>query len=403
MYMSTTANSSDLLDYASSLEWRGYSRADGRVGIRNHRIVLSTVALTDRLAASIASMDRDSLCVTGAFSRGLQKADEHMVERFIQSVLTHPNVGAALVITNDGASADHLAEIVKATIPVEYMAFMKCEGREKAVAVGCEKLQMLADRQDALEQKRTVVSPRAVSVALECGGSDVSSSICSNPVIGDICDFVIAAGGLAVVSETAEFIGAEAVFDDRCPDPVTRKATLDFIGYRATLMEQDSGKDYRGTNPTQENIAGGLTTLIEKSMGAVSKTGTTDFISALEFGMSPNAPGLHFMDTPFFSPVSLTGMMMAGCNLGLFAMGVFNPSGNSLCPIIKICGNPQTLRHWGDDIDVELDGYFTGELDRVGAQIAVLSKMNMVFNGAETASEAIGEGQFMLPRLKDAL
>lgn len=403
MYMSTTANSSDLLDYASSLEWRGYSRADGRVGIRNHRIVLSTVALTDRLAASIASMDRDSLCVTGAFSRGLQKADEHMVERFIQSVLTHPNVGAALVITHDGASADHLAEIIKATIPVEYMAFMKCDGREKAVAVGCEKLQMLADRQDALEQKRTVVGPRAVSVALECGGSDVSSSICSNPVIGDICDFVVAAGGLAVVSETAEFIGAEAVFDDRCPDPVTRKATLDFIGYRATLMEQDSGKDYRGTNPTQENIAGGLTTLIEKSMGAVSKTGTTDFISALEFGMSPNAPGLHFMDTPFFSPVSLTGMMMAGCNLGLFAMGVFNPSGNSLCPIIKICGNPQTLRHWGDDIDVELDGYFTGELDRVGAQIAVLSKMNMVFNGAETASEAIGEGQFMLPRLKDAL
>ena len=403
MYMSTTANSSDLLDYASSLEWRGYSRADGRVGIRNHRIVLSTVALTDRLAASIASMDRDSLCVTGAFSRGLQKADEHMVERFIQSVLTHPNVGAALVITHDGASADHLAEIIKAAIPVEYMAFMKCEGREKAVAVGCEKLQMLADRQDAVEQKRTVVGPRAVSVALECGGSDVSSSICSNPVIGDICDFVVAAGGLAVVSETAEFIGAEAVFDDRCPDPVTRKATLDFIGYRATLMEQDSGKDYRGTNPTQENIAGGLTTLIEKSMGAVSKTGTTDFISALEFGMSPNAPGLHFMDTPFFSPVSLTGMMMAGCNLGLFAMGVFNPSGNPLCPIIKICGNPQTLRHWGDDIDVELDGYFTGELDRVGAQIAVLSKMNMVFNGAETASEAIGEGQFMLPRLKDAL
>jgi altronate dehydratase large subunit len=403
MYMSITANSSDLFDHASSLEWHGYRRADGKVGIRNHRIVLSSVALTDRLAASIASMDRDALCVTGAFSRGLQKADERMVERFIQSVLTHPNVGAALVITHDLASADHLAGLVKATIPVEYLAFMNCEGREKAVAIGCEKLQMLAVRQDAAEQGRSVVGPRDVSMALECGGSDVSSSICSNPVIGDICDFIVTAGGVAVVSETAEFIGAEAVFDDRCPDPATRKAALDFISYRATLMEQDSGKDYRGTNPTQENIAGGLTTLIEKSMGAVSKTGTTDFISALEFGMVPKAPGLHFMDTPFFSPVSLTGMMMAGCNLGLFAMGVFNPSGNPLCPIIKICGNPNTLRHWGDDIDVELDGYFTGELDRVGAQIAVLSKMNMVFNGAETASEALGEGQFMLPRLKDAL
>jgi len=403
MYMSTTANSSDLFDFTRSLEWRGYRRADGRVGIRNHRIVLSTVALTDRLAATIASLDHEALCVTGAFSRGLQRADERLVERFIQSVLTHPNVGAALVITHDRASADHLAKVVKVSIPVEYLAFMNCDGRGNAVKIGGEKLQMLATRQDAPEQQRTVVGPGDVSMALECGGSDVSSSICSNPVIGDICDFIVTSGGLAVVSETAEFIGAEAVFNDRCHNQVTRKAALDFISYRAALMEQDSGKDYRGTNPTQENIAGGLTTLIEKSMGAVSKTGTTNFISALEFGMSPNAPGLHFMDTPFFSPVSLTGMMMAGCNLGLFAMGVFNPSGNPLCPVIKICGNPETLRHWSDDIDVELDDYFTGKLDRVGAQLAVLSKMNMVFNGAVTASEAIGEGQFMLPRLKDAL
>ncbi|MEL0302281.1 MAG: UxaA family hydrolase [Rhodobiaceae bacterium] len=403
MSMSITVSSTDLFDFASSLEWHGYRRSDGRVGIRNHRIVLSTVALTDRLAAAIAATDADSLCVMGAFSRGLQKIDEVMVERFIRSVLTHPNVGAALVLTHDRATAERLAKEIDAAIPIEYLAFMQCAGRAHAVAEGGEKLQMLASRQNKLEQRRTMVGQDAVALALECGGSDVSSSICSNPVIGDICDLTIAVGGSAVVSETAEFIGAEAVFEDRCPDPATRQAVLDFIAYRARLMEQDSGKDYRGTNPTRENIDGGLTTLIEKSMGAVSKTGTTDFVSALEFGMPADAPGLHFMDTPFFSPVSLTGMMMAGCNLGLFAMGVFNPSGNPLCPIIKICGNPQTLRHWREDIDVELDGYFTGELDRGGAQQAVLARMNAVFNGAETASEIFGEGQFMLPRLKDAL
>jgi len=403
MYMSITVSSTDLFDFASSLEWHGYRRSDGRVGIRNHRIVLSTVALTDRLAAAIAATDPDSLCIIGALSRGLQKSDEVMVERFIRSVLTHPNVGAALVLTHDRVSAERLAGETDAAIPIEYLAFMQCGGRAQAVAEGTEKLQMLASRQNKLEQRRTMVGQGAVALALECGGSDVSSSICSNPVIGDICDLTIAAGGSAVVSETAEFIGAEAVFEDRCPDPVTRQMVLDFISYRARLMDQDSGKDYRGTNPTRENIDGGLTTLIEKSMGAVSKTGTTDFVSALEFGMPPGAPGLHFMDTPFFSPVSLTGMMMAGCNLGLFAMGVFNPSGNPLCPIIKICGNPQTLRHWREDIDVELDGYFTGELDRGGAQQTVLARMNAVFNGAETASETFGEGQFMLPRLKDAL
>ena len=403
MYMSITVSNADLFDFASSLEWHGYRRSDGRVGIRNHRIVLSTVALTDRLATAIAATDTDSLCIMGAFSRGLQRHDEAMVERFIRSVLAHPNVGAALVLTHDRASAERLAREIDAAIPIEYLAFMQCAGRAQAVADGNERLQMLANRQNKLEQRRTKVGPDAVALALECGGSDVSSSICSNPVIGDICDLTVAVGGSAVVSETAEFIGAEVVFEDRCPDPATRQAVLDFITYRARLMEQDSGKDYRGTNPTQENIDGGLTTLIEKSMGAVSKTGTTDFVAALEFGMPPHAPGLHFMDTPFFSPVSLTGMMMAGCNLGLFAMGVFNPSGNPLCPIIKICGNPQTLRHWRDDIDVELDGYFTGELDRGGAQRAVLARVNAVFNGAETASEIFGEGQFMLPRLKDAL
>jgi altronate dehydratase len=96
-------------------------------------------------------------------------------------------------------------------------------------------------------------------------------------------------------------------------------------------------------------------------------------------------------------------MMMAGCNLGLFAMGVFNPTGNPLCPMIKVCGNPETLRFWRDEIDVELEDYFTGSLDRCAAQIATLSVVNEVFNGAQTASEALREGQFILPRLKDAL
>ena len=96
-------------------------------------------------------------------------------------------------------------------------------------------------------------------------------------------------------------------------------------------------------------------------------------------------------------------MMMAGCNLGLFAMGVFNPTGNPLCPIIKICGNPNTLRHWRDDIYFELEDYFMGKIGKFDAQKAALKRVNEIFNGAQTASEALGEGQFILPKLKDAL
>lgn len=401
--MSTTANNSELFDYAQSLRWYGFQRSDSRIGIRNHLIILSTVALTDWLASTIAASDKDILCVSGGFPRGLQKTDEDVVVHFIKSVLTHPNVGAALVITHDAFSAELIEKEVQTTIPIEYLAFMKSNGRKQAVIDGIEKIQFLADQQKKLHQGRTEVNLSGLSLALECGGSDVSSSICANPIIGDITDLTVKSGGSAIVSETSEFIGAETIFGDRCSSPEIEKAILDFIDYRSGLIMKDSGKDYRGTNPTKENIDGGLTTLIEKSMGAVSKTGTVNFFSALSFGKSPCEKGLHFMDTPFFSPVSLTGMMMAGCNLGLFAMGVFNPTGNPLCPMIKVCGNPETLRFWRDEIDVELEDYFTGSLDRCAAQIATLSVVNEVFNGAQTASEALREGQFILPRLKDAL
>lgn len=401
--MSTTVNNSELFDYSQSLRWYGFQRSDGRIGVRNHLIVLSTVALTDWLASTIAASDQHIICVSGGFSRGLQKTDEDVLFDFITSILAHPNVGAALVITHDASSLELIKKEVQATIPIEYLAFMNSNGRKQAVTDGIEKMQFLADQQQKLQQSRSEVNLSGLSLALECGGSDVSSSICANPIIGDITDLTVKSGGSAIVSETSEFIGAETIFSDRCPSHETRQAILNFIDYRSGLIMKDSGKDYRGTNPTKENIDGGLTTLIEKSMGAVSKTGTADFSSALSFGKSPSGQGLHFMDTPFFSPTSLTGMMMAGCNLGLFAMGVFNPTSNLLCPIIKICGNPETLRFWRDEIDVELEDYFTGKLDRCAAQIATLSIINKVFNGHQTASEALREGQFILPRLKDAL
>ncbi len=403
MCMSTIANNHDFFDYARTLEWHGFKRSDGRVGIRNHRIVFSTVALTDWLARSIAASDPDIVCVFGGFARGLQKTDEVMLFHFIKSVLSHPNVGAALVITHDRSSSELIKKEIKPLIPIEYLAFMESNGRQQALSDGVDKIQSLGEQQKKLKQVRAEVNLNSLSVALECGGSDVSSSICANPIIGNITDLVVSSGGLAIVSETSEFIGAESIFENRCPSPKTKQAILNFIDYRSSLIKKDSGKDYRGTNPTKENIDGGLTTLVEKSMGAVSKTGTVNFSSALDFGASPQVQGLHFMDTPFFSPVSLTGMMMAGCNLGLFAMGVFNPTGNPLCPIIKICGNPKTLRYWRDDIDVELEDYFNGKISRFSAQKKTLCKVNEVFNGIQTVSEALGEGQFILPRLKDAL
>lgn len=400
--MSTTApegREAEILP--DDLVWRGYRRKDGRVGARNLLVVLSTVALTDRLAQEICFGNDGAVCVAGAFSRGLQNQDEETLFGFIQGVASHPNVGGILLVTHDRQAMQSLKANLCSPEKTRFLAFMACGGRHAAVEAG--RTAVLELSREMKSEERQDISFADLRVALECGGSDVSSNICSNPVVGLLSDSLAHAGGTIIVSETAEFIGAEKIFDTRCPDGKTRNKILDFIGKKEKLMDRDSGRDYRGVNPTNENIEGGLTTLIEKSMGAVSKTGTSDFVSALGFGQNPAEAGLHFMDTPFFSPTSLTGMMLGGCTLCLFTMGVYNPSGNPLCPTLKVCGNPKTLSHWSDQIDLDVSPYFLGEETKERAFVRLLKEVNLVFNGKRTVAEKCKEGQFILPRTREAL
>ena len=380
--------------------WFGYRRKNNKFGIRNYNIVLSTVALTDRISQEISEGFISVRCVVGEFNRGLQKKDEKILNSFFKQVLSHPNVGSALIITHDNFSLDYFKKNFKIEIPHDYLSFMSCSGRDDAIKIGKRKVKELIK---SSKLKKVKIPFSELILALECGGSDVSSSICSNPLIGDFTDLLIKEGGTAIVSETAEFIGAEQIFDKRCKNKKIKQLILEAIKNKENLMQLDSGKDYRGTNPTNENIEGGLTTLIEKSMGAVSKTGTTKFVSALNFGEIPKISGLHFMDTPFFSPISLTGMMMGGCTLSLFAMGVYNPSGNILCPTIKLCGNPNTLKFWSNDIDIDVSDYFLGVKKSEEMLEKMMMKINLICNGNETVAETNLEGQFILPRYEEVL
>jgi altronate dehydratase large subunit len=151
-------------------------------------------------------------------------------------------------------------------------------------------------------------------------------------------------------------------------------------------------------NPTAENLEAGLTTLVEKTMGALCKIGNARFMSCLDFGQPPADAGLHFMDTPFFSPCSITGMVAAGAQITLFSMGVFNPSGNPLSPTIKICGNPDTVRHWRDGIDVALVDLIEGRISLDVAGDLIYQTVRRVAAGHRTYTETWGEGQFIIPR-----
>ena len=382
--------------------FQGYARSRDRVGVRNYLAIVSTVALSNRIA-DLASqryeleVSESALQVRGDFQRGLQHRDAFLQDQVTAQLIDHPNIGAAVVLCHDRRAAQawqsRLASIGK---PIEVLAVMDSNGVQRAIDLATSALLRLGEQ--IRGQARVSCPTSALTFALECGGSDASSAVCSNPAIGRFVDRAVVQGTRVIVSETAEFIGGEDVVRAQSETPEVAEAIIDCISATEERMSGD-GDNYRGVNPTAENIEGGLTTLVGKTMGAVCKIGNSRFAGCLTFGQEPLKPGLYFMDTPFFSPCSITGMVAAGAQVTLFSMGVFNPSGNPLAPTIKICGNPQTLENWGDGIDVNLSGVLAGAMNLDDAGRVVAKAVLQVVEGERTKTEMWGEGQFIVPRM----
>ena len=397
--MSTTAAKPLSSAMSGGLSFMGFARQDGRAGVRNHLAVISTVALSNRtaeLAAQRHEADKGEpvLQIKGEFQRGLQLADAQLQDQVIAQLVDHPNIGAALVLCHDRQAAQAWQKLFF-NKPVEVLAVMAGAGVGNAIALASQALERLS--QQIRGQARVLCPFSALTFALECGGSDASSAVCSNPALGRFVDFAIAHDARVIVSETAEFIGGEEVVRAQSVSPDVAQSIINCIAITEARMAGD-GDHYRGVNPTAENIEACLTTLVEKTMGAVCKIGDSRFEGCLSFGQSPRRPGLYFMDTPFFSPCSITGMLAAGAQITLFSMGVFNPSGNPLAPTIKLCGNPRTIENWSDGIDVNLSPLITGEISLEEAGNQVTQSVMEAANGVHTKTEKWGEGQFIIPQ-----
>jgi altronate dehydratase large subunit len=379
---------------------RGWRRHDGRIGIRDHFVVLSTLALTNRWAQHIVAQVPGALLVAGDLMRGLQAPDLKLQAHVIDAVVRHPNVGRALVLAHDEDGAAALRALWRdAGKPVQVLAFMRQQGVARAVDAGVTAARAL---QQAPADPVVGLGWGDLGLALECGGSDPTSGMAANAVIGRVVDRVVDAGGFAIVSETAELVGAEDALRARSVDARAAGDILQAVAARERQMRED-GQDYRGINPTPENLEAGLTTLVEKSLGALAKTGSRGFQGLLPFAQPPSAPGLYVMDTPFFSPVSITGMVAAGATLTLFGIGVFNPSGCPLAPTVKVCGNPATARTWTDMVDVDVSAMLDGSLTLDGAAQSLARTVRAVASGTLTHTEHWGEGQVMVPKTLPAL
>ena len=337
------------------MKFLGYRRPDGRVGTRNHVLIMATVgcaAETARIAAGglygAVSFINQNGC--GESGGNLRRTRDVLV-----GLAAHPNVYGVVAIglgCETNRMDEFLAELkARSRKPVESLLIQE-EGGTIAAAARAQKLarRMIIE---ASMCRREECDLSELILGVECGGSDATSGLVSNPVMGLVCDRVVAEGGTAMFSETVEMIGAEHILARRAATPEVGRKILGFV--RAREREQaDAGEDLRSAQPSPGNKEGGITTLEEKSLGCIHKGGHTPIMDMVACAHEPGTKGLVLMDTPGYDMLSVTAKAAGGSQLIVFTTGRGSTVGSSVVPVMKVTANGGTARRLSDNIDLDM-------------------------------------------------
>jgi altronate dehydratase large subunit len=364
----------------------GYPRENGSFGVRNDVAVISIMDNCNPVTRAIAQAVHGTLAVTTLFVRGQYGHDLEVTLESLAGMGRNPNIAGVVLVGLEPHTTEEVARRIRPSgKPVESVT-LQPGGTINAIADGTRMALRLATRASSIRRQPCPVS--ALTVGVECGGSDTTSGLTCNPVIGRMADRLIDDGGTVIISETSEFFGAEHLFAQRAADPAVGRAFTEMV----RRLEQEAlsrGQDIRGTNPTPDNIRGGLSTIEEKALGAMAKSGTRPLRGVLTYGQAPASPGLHFMDAPAPAVENLTAFAAAGCQLIFFGTGVGNPIGNMVTPTVKVSGNINTLRTMPENVDFDASGILES-----GARVADIGDLLFgyaveVASGTRTSSELL--------------
>jgi altronate dehydratase large subunit len=384
----------------------GYRRPDGSVGFRNWVLVMPAVACVNHTAELIA---RDS---PGVVSLHHEVGCAQIGADYRQSLMTllntglHPNVGAVLLVGLGCERVDPhtlAGEIASSGKRVECIVMQELGGTAPTVAAGKKIIAEMVEQLATVSREE--VPPSSVVLGVECGGSDFSSSLSSNPVVGYVADAICAAGGRAVLSETTEVIGTEKILTARCASPEIASKLVERIRRMVEYSRSEDRDEIDGVavpnNISPGNVRGGLTTIEEKSLGAISKGGyTSPIVGVVEYAERVGRDsGLWFMDSPGYDPECTTGLMACGCNLVLFTTGLGTPLGNPVTPIIKVTGNRLTAERMRGDIDIDVSAVLEDGASLESEAAAMLDALIDVANGKQTHSEELGYHDIGITRI----
>jgi altronate hydrolase len=397
---------------ANAPTFMGYAREDGRVGTRNYIAVVAASNCAAHTAELIAaSFEHETLPpnVDGvaAFPHGegcghTIGPDTEQLQRTLAGVLNHPNVAAAIILGLgcEVNQIDHyLGQGTARTDRLVGMTLQSSGGTRATVDAARKAIAGLMDRASA--EKRVETPASKIVLGLNCGGSDSFSGITANPALGVCCDQLAAAGGTAVLAETTEIFGAEHLLVRRARNRQVAEKLLGFIaGYKSYLKRFGGSFD---DNPSPGNKEGGLTNILEKSLGAVAKAGTSPLMDVVDYAERIASPGFVFMNTPGYDPVSLTGLAAGGVNLIAFTTGRGSAIGFPTIPVIKIASNSAMYRRMRDNMDVNAGRIADGDstVAEVGREIFDL--MLRVASGEKTSSERLGHKEFVPWRIGPVL
>jgi altronate dehydratase large subunit len=332
----------------------------------------------------------------GSFIRGQLGRDRAITLKVTAGLCLNPNIAAVVAIGLEPRTTRELVELLSASgKPVEWVDIQEAGGTINSIAKGTRAAARLV--RHVSKQRREEFPLSSLVLGLECGGSDTTSGLASNPSIGVVSDKVVGAGGTAIITETSEFFGAEHLFAERAASTEVRKK---FISEIETLEKEiiALGIDLRGSNPTPDNIRGGLTTIEEKALGAMAKAGKSELVGVLGYGDVPERSGLHFMSGPAPAVESITGLAAGGCQLCLFSTGVGNPIGHQVATVIKISGNRNTIEGMSDNVDFDVSSILEKDESIASAGSRLFEYVLSVASGELTTSEVLDTRESAISR-----
>jgi (2R)-sulfolactate sulfo-lyase subunit beta len=384
----------------SNLHFSGYRRQNGRVGVRNHVVILPLDDLSNAACEAVANNIKGTMALPHAYGRLQFGADLELFFRTIIGTGTNPNVAAVVVIgIEEGWSKRVTDGIAKSGKPVTGFGI---EGHGDLMTVAKAARAAKDYVQWASELKREECDISELWVSTKCGESDTTTGLASCPAVGNMYDKLIPQGLYGVFGETSEITGAEHLAKARAASPeIGEKWFKTWQAYEDEVIQAHKTDDLSESQPTKGNIAGGLTTIEEKALGNLEKIGRTcKYIDVLEPAEAPaRGPGLYYMDTSSAAAECVTLMAAAGYVVHTFPTGQGNVIGNPIVPVIKISGNPRTVRTMSEHVDVDVSGILRREMTIPQAGDALIEMVVRTANGRLTAAEALGHREFVMTKL----